>query len=217
MINFSFINQLAQSLKRRNSLHLTQEDVALTQVPKGTDLYKVGQRNLNPDRRAMNIDETQHWTGIYVTDNKKVAHGYGNDASTSNNPKKIEYSMNKFRAASEIPALEIKKPAFGSGAYSGDQKADAIKDFIRTNGVGNFKNMQPKDLMSKSNFDILSKSVKDTFNREKDIRLMPGLDSHKLAFKGPHDQEGNNEIILHRNSIVNIIRNGRTENVVRDA
>lgn len=44
--------------------------------------------------------------------------------------------------------------------------------------------MEPKDLMSKSNFDALSKNVQGTFNRDRDIRLMQGLDHHKLAFKG---------------------------------
>lgn len=165
----------------------------------------------------MNIDQTQHWTGMYVAENKGVAHGYGSDVGAFNSRHQIEYPMNNFRVASGIPTLEIKKPSFGSGVYSGDQKAEAVKDFIRKNGVGNFKNMEPKDLMSKSNFDALSKNVQGTFNRDRDIRLMQGLDHHKLAFKGPHDEDGDTELILHKNTVVNIIRNGRTEDVVRDA
>lgn len=215
MFNFKFIIQLGQSAyNRKHPLRLTQEDVALTQVSRGTHLHKTGQPNLNPDRRTIEIDENDHWPGFYVSEHKEVAHGYGPDNGNIID-KKIHYKMNNFRAASGIPTLEIKKKSFGSSDYTSDQKAEAVIDFIRENGVGNIKNMEP-NMMSEFNFNKLSKNVQGTFNREENIRLLPGLDYHKLAVKVPNNDQGRTELILNKNTVGNIIRNGKTTDEAMD-
>lgn len=194
---------------------MKKDDVVLSEIPRGTDLFKAGEPNFNP-HQPRNHDPRSHWSGTYASESRRVADGYGEEHSFNRgNTKKVEYDMNRLRVDSKLYAVEVKNPSFADGSIPGDAKAKGLNYYLRDHGLGRYENVKSDDPPSRRDFERLSNRVRDTFQTDH-TRLMTGLDQNRLAYKGPHDVGGDTEIALRDNTMGKLTRYGNSEHVIRN-
>jgi hypothetical protein len=146
--------------------HLT-----VKRLEKDTILYKATKFKKFDAELAISSDKDSQneWAGQYFASDKKIAEGYKDDYCDDK-----EVYLHTFRVKKEIPILYDEK-IFSNKEISEKDKSSSIKNFLINNNILGDEN-----------------TVK--INHEEP--LMPTLAKIEYAYNGPHDEEGNREIII---------------------
>lgn len=151
-------------------------ELTLEKLPVGTTLYKAMRyASFDVELAISGQANKDEWAGQYFALDKEISEWYETDYLDQTTGNGIAW-LHTFEVTEEIPILNNIAHAHGSDAFSGDEKAAAIKDF----------------LIDKSDF-LDDEKIKE-INQEKP--LMPTLSRIGIAFNSPHDTHGGREIII---------------------
>lgn len=189
-------------LDTRNNDHsnlINQGDVQLELILVNTQLYKT--RPLYAKQRQiskyMNHRRIADWSGKYFAFKKEVAESYGSGYLTDG---KGGYYSKTYKVKESFHILNIKKRAFADGRISQENKAKALKDFFRANGLGQIQHQEfyyrgiSDNDDKKRKFDAISRDLKRYLNNM-NPSLATVLNNVGVALSCPHDEK-NNELIL---------------------
>ncbi|KAJ6644478.1 hypothetical protein Bhyg_09447 [Pseudolycoriella hygida] len=130
------------------------------------------------------------------------------DVIAGNVPILFNFSKLKVRDGRRILVLRIKNRDFASGGFSDSVKDAKLKEYFRKHGLGDVRHQvaysqeqnpgQQQRFVEK--FIELAREIQELF-REESSKLMPTLDRLNLGLICPHDDEGGDELILHKSNL----------------
>lgn len=162
---------------------------------------------------------TPDWSGKYFAFKKEVAESYGADYLTDG---KGGYFWNEYKAKEPFNVLSIKNPAFSDGRISQENKAKALINFFRENGLGKIQHQKfyyqgmPDNDDRKKKFDYISREIKRYFNNM-NPSLFTVLHNVDVALKCPHDEQNDELIFPSLYDEMKVLRETKREVVVPDS
>ncbi len=175
-----------------SDLQLKDKELSLGFIKKGTLLYKASRfESYDYDAAKKGDLEKVHepdgngdknWVGQYFALDKEISEGYLTDY-LDDNGSGITY-LHTFEVEKDIPIFKNTNLQYGKTNFSGEEKANAIKDFINT----------------KSFFFRGERVLLDDHSSP----LIHTLASKGIAFQGIHDEEGGEEVIIGQQLLDNL-------------
>lgn len=196
-----------------------QGDVQLELMPVDTQLYKssplyLKQRQIS---KYMHHRRIPDWSGKYFAFKKEVAESYGPDYLTDG---KGGYYSKEYKTTKKFYILNIKKRAFADGRISQEDKAKALKDFFRENGLGQIQHQKLNNQGIsgwKQKFDAISRDIKRYLVNNMNPSLVTVLNNVDVALLCPHDEHNNELIFPSAYNEVEVLNEIHSEVVVPDS